>query len=379
MRGSIASFFVLGAPLVCACVGPPPKVPAQLDTARYESSHAWLCLPGRSDECAGDLSATELHADGTRTIEASPPPAASPKADCFYVYPTVDMSLIPGNHDDFLDRAPMAMATVAQAARFRETCALYVPFYRQVTIGSYLQPRRDLDGRLAFAFSDVDAAFEVYLQKYNHGRPIVLLGHSQGADMIARLVTKYFDGDPAMRARLVVATPIGAEVAVAKGSASRGTFVNVPACTRASETGCVIAYRSHAAGDAVDPGRAKPPAGYETLCVNPGDVEHNTMHAMSRAYLPITDRTRRRMRGADGVTTPFMMLRDFYAARCADGPDGYRYLEVAIAKAAGDVRENPVDFARMPFKKQLGLHLVDYQLPQGDLLDDVARRVAAWK
>ena len=239
--------------------------------------------------------------------------------------------------------------------------------------------RRSSTRVLSFAFSDVDAAFEVYLRKYNQGRPIVLLGHSQGAEMVARLVKKYFDGDAAMRAKLVVALPIGSEVEAPKGRVVGGTFANVPACTRAGETGCAIAYRTYAAGDPVDPGRAAPSPGEESLCVSPADVATNATRPLSRAYFFLTDCLRRRMHGVDGVTTPFVMLRDFYAARCVDGPAGYRHLEVSIAKAPGDARESPVDFDHLPLKKQLGLHVLDYQLPQGDLVDDVAQRVAAWK
>src|SRR5262249_40233892 len=117
----------------------------------------------------------------------SAPRTAEPPADCFYVYPTVDMKFFPGNHDDFSDRWPMSGATIAQAVRFRDVCALYVPLYRQVTIGTYVIGGPQLDDRLEFAYSDVEAAFRRYLAAYDRGRPLVLLGHSQGAHMITRL------------------------------------------------------------------------------------------------------------------------------------------------------------------------------------------------
>ena len=121
----------------------------------------------------------------------------------------------------------MSAVAASQAARFRETCAVYAPLYRQVTIGSYLH-EDTLESRLAFAFSDVEAAFRAYLAKYNRGRPIVLIGHSQGADMVIRLLQRVFDGDPAIRARLVVAMPIGWDVEVAKGKTVGATFANIP-------------------------------------------------------------------------------------------------------------------------------------------------------
>ena len=54
---------------------------------------------------------------------------------------------------------------------------------------------------------------------------------------------------------------------------------------------------------------------------------------------------------------------------CGDGPSAAaaHYLAVSLVKAPNDVRVSPIDLAKAPFKKQLGLHLLDYQLPQRDL------------
>jgi hypothetical protein len=361
--------------LLLGCV-PPPAVPPAVPPGRYAGGAGWLCLPGRDDACTRDLTATEIHADGSRSEERFEP-AREPKADCFYVYPTVDLSLIPRNHDDFSSVEPMAASTVAQAARFRESCALYVPLYRQVTIGTYLQSHEWLERGLAMAFADVEAAFSEYLAHYNRGRPIILLGHSQGAEMVVRLVRRFFDGDAAMRARLLVAMAIGGDVEAPRGQTAGKTFVNVPQCTTSTQTACVVAYRSHAAGQPVSAGYSAPRPGDTTVCVNPADVEGNTLHAFSGAYIPITKELLPRLHGVDGVATPWVVLRDFYAGQCVEGEGGYRYLEVSSGLTKGDVRVNPIDFDRMPLKKTLGLHLVDYQLPQGDLLALVRKRVAA--
>jgi hypothetical protein len=343
--------------------------------AGYANPASWLCLPDRTDTCAADLSATELRADGSRRVEPSVPPPRHPQADCFYVYPTVDLTLVPGNHEDFSDVRLIAAATVAQAARFRETCALYVPLYRQATMGTFVGAPDQLEQRLAIAFSDIEAAFEQYLAVHDRGRPLVLLGHSQGAQMITRLVRRFFDHDPRMRARLLVALIIGGDVEVPRGRAVGATFDNVPLCTRVDETGCVVAYRSHEDGAPVSPGRNLPAAGNETACVNPADVTTPDRRPFAGAYVPINGRLRDIMRGLAGIETPFVDIPDFYAGRCVDRPDGYRYLAVSLMKRPGDVRKSPVDLGALPFRGLLGLHLVDYQLPQRDLLSIVARRV----
>jgi hypothetical protein len=357
----------------------PPRPP---ETGHYARPTAWLCLPGRDDACARDLTATEIHADGTRSVERFVP-AADPKADCFYVYPTVDLNLIPKNHEDFSDLEPMSRVTVAQAARFRETCALYVPLYRQVTIGAYLRPPDDLEPRLAAAFADVEAAFAEYLARHDRGRPLVLLGHSQGAEMIVRLLKRFFD-DPespsaaALRARLLVALVIGGNVEAPSDRKTGGTFATVPFCTADDERGCVVAYRTHAAGVDVVAGRNAPKApGDTTVCVNPADIAGNAERPLSRSYLPLDGLARRRMRGVEDIKTPFVVLRDLYAGRCMQIDGGYRFFSVVAPAHAGDARTSPLDLDRVPFQRALGLHLLDFQLPQGDLLSLVAKRVAA--
>ena len=83
------------------------------------------------------------------------------------------------------------------------------------------------------------------------------------------------------------------------------------------------------------------------------------------------------LRGVDDVTSPFVLLRDFYSARCVAGRDGYRYLAVSETRRPGDQRRSPLDLSSSLFRTDLGLHLLDYQLAQGDLVDLVAERAAA--
>lgn len=369
-------------PLLFSCASAPaspptpasPAAPAPLATAdRYASPSQWLCLPGRDDACAGDLTATVLHADGTRTVEQSEPAASAPKVDCFYVYPTVDVSPDPGNHDDFRDLAAMSGAVLSQAARLRSSCAIYAPLYRQVTIGSYFHPD-SLEPRLATAFSDVEAAFREYLTHHNQGRPIVLVGHSQGADMVIRLVQRFFDHDDALRSRLVLALPVGWYVEVPKGKTKGATFENVPLCTSPDEAGCVLAYRSYeAAGSKQRAGGHSLKDGDVGACVNPAAIGSDALTPLSRTYFRVSNQTRRYLHTSD-IETPFVAFDGFYQAQCADGPDGVRFL--AISTAPGDARQDPVQYPLLPLHKYIGLHVLDMQLAQGDLVDLVARHVA---
>jgi hypothetical protein len=369
---SLVLALLLGACARGGTTTAPPSDPAPpLTTTR------WLCRPDLAladDPCrSADLTATELHADGTRTVVAHRA-AANPSVDCFYVYPTVDLELVPGNHADLADTRRMRATTIAQAARFTEACALWVPLYRQVTLGTYLQPKDTLERGLSFAFADVERAFAEYLAHADPSRKVVLVGHSQGAEMVNRLLRRFFDDDPAMRARLLLALPIGGDVDTLARSTRGGTTKNIPVCTRADETGCIVAYRTYAAGERVLPDRWAPAAGHATVCVSPGDLRPT----LSRTYFTVWPELRRFMHGIDDVTTPFVLLRDFYAARCVRGPDGYAWLEVSVQPAADDKRRSPVDLHDRRFRiGNLGLHILDMQLAQGDLVDMVASRAAA--
>ena len=303
---SLRFAMIAAAALTAACAPIPPltTLPPAAPGAtvgyaspKYSDGRRWLCRPDLpTDRCRVDLTTTEIHADGSRAVVLHPRPAHT-KVDCFYVYPTVDLGVFPGNHTDFEDLEPMAGTTEAQVALLGEVCDLYVPLYRQITIGTYLFGEAQREQRLAVAFSDVADAFAHYLGQYNHGRPIVLIGHSQGAEMVARLLRRFFDDDPALRARLLVAMPIGGWVEVPRGRLTGGTFANIPVCTRPDELGCVVAFHTHRAGSPVSPYSWAPKPGNEAVCVNPASVDRNERRWFSGAYFPVKGSTLRELRG----------------------------------------------------------------------------------
>jgi hypothetical protein len=359
---------------LCACARTAAPAPAHEEgqtaqKAEKAEKALWLCRPDRADDpcLRADLTVTELHPDGTRST-APRSAVENATADCFYVYPTVDLDLVPRNHEDLSDTRRMLAVTLAQAGGFRETCALWAPLYRQVTIGTYLQPREEREKRLARAFEDVERAFREYLSLVPPNRKIVVVGHSQGGEMVIRLLRKYFDGDAnaAMRERLVLGMPIGAEVEVPVGASAGATFTNLPVCTRPLETKCIVAYRTHMSGTHVDPDRWAPKPGNETVCVDPASLDAPGAKLAS-AVFPTTDAWGNRVRGLEDVTTPFAARSSFYSAACTRGDRGYAYLGVDFDDARID---------RLYAKTKLGLHILDMQLPQGDLVSLVRRRVS---
>src|SRR6185312_4254839 len=96
------------------------------------------------------------------------------------------------------------------------------------------------------------AAFHYYLDHYNHGRPYVLIGHSQGTIHLTRLLASEIENGPAA-ARLLSALLIGYAVEVPEGRPVGGSLQRTPLCTSNGQTGCVITYMSFRAGSPPQP------------------------------------------------------------------------------------------------------------------------------
>jgi hypothetical protein len=347
-----------------ASYGPPPTPPsASFPPIDYSAVSSWVCRGDQpTDACRQDMDATELRPDGSR-VRIPFTPAANPDVDCFYVYPTVDLRMTLGLHTDFSDTTNMRVVTRAQAARLGQVCRVFAPLYRQVTFGTFFS--KDVAQRnaaLERAYEDVRAAFDTYMQRFNGGHRVVLVGHSQGGGMIVRLLRERFDPDPAMRARLVVAMPIGADFTV-------GQFPNVPVCTRDDEQGCVVTFKTFVAGYAAR-SWSPIPAGRVTACVNPADVASNARSTLSQAMFPTRDTYGGPNPGPAFTDAPYLLVDDAYAAQCVEGVDGFRYLAVQATAPTPLPLTNPV------WRGALGLHVLDMQLSQGDLIEAVKRRDA---
>ena len=205
----------------------------------------WLCRPGLpNNPCLAKLTSTVVSPDGTTSVQSSTP-AKRPAVDCFYVYPTVspqpavnaDLTIDPAEED----------AAVAQASRFSQDCAVFAPMYRQITIAGGRSPASYRPGSPAVttAYDSLLGAWRDYLDHYNHGRGIVLIGHSQGASLLIKLVRSEIDSNPQKRKLLVSALIIGGNVVVPIGKDRGGSFANIPACHSEHQTGCVIAYSAY--------------------------------------------------------------------------------------------------------------------------------------
>jgi hypothetical protein len=347
-------------PTSVATGAPAAAAPTSTSTIDYADAASWLCRPGKTPSpCQTNLDATVKAADGSFT----PDPfiaATDPKIDCFSVYPTVSND--PGQNSDMVANAAENNVVVAQAARFASVCRLFAPIYRQVTltalnkgIGNFLDPQAH-----DRAYNDVLAAFQQYLAKDNQGRGFVLIGHSQGSMHLIRLIKEQIDPNPQVRSRLISALILGAGVRVPAGADVGGDFTNVPACRKPDQTGCVVAYSSF---NALSPPPSNSLFGRGgVLCVNPAALAGGP--ADLRGYYPAGNNP-----GAAGVTTPYVATKGSIQGECVN-QDGASYLQITAAPTIGI----PANISG----PQWGLHVIDVNLTQGDLIALVAKQAAAF-
>ena len=148
----------------------------------------WLCKPGmRANPCEPSLTTTVFSPAGKRLGVQHVQPAKRRRADCFYVYPTVSDQQQP-QATQVVDDVLRSIA-LQQTARYSRDCRVFAPVYRQVTIQGLLQSEHRHPGRCARqAYADVREAWRTYLRKYNHGRGVVLVSHSQGSFVLRKLI-----------------------------------------------------------------------------------------------------------------------------------------------------------------------------------------------
>jgi hypothetical protein len=164
--------------------------------------------------------------------------------DVFYVYPTAYSRTDP-SQPIFCPVDNPVMVQGAQAAYTRQAWAfrtfanIYAPYYRQIDAAYQLslppaEQEKNIEGPPAV---DVLAAFKYYLGHYNHGRPYILAGHSQGSAVLRYLLSSYMQSHPRVYGRMVAAYIVGQSVTptyladnphleYAKGAGDTGVIVS---------------------------------------------------------------------------------------------------------------------------------------------------------
>ena len=171
----------------------------------------------------------------------------SKPVDVFYVYPTVWAKADPAepnycaiDHPGMLQGA--ASAFTQQATAFETTGNIYAPFYRQADGASTLILTEDHRWEIVrkVPAADVTAAFDYYINNFNNGRPFIIAGHSQGANVMMFLLSEYMKTHAGVYARMIAAYVIGYPVTADFMAAN--THLHFAAGP--DDTGVIISYNT---------------------------------------------------------------------------------------------------------------------------------------
>ena len=326
---------------------------------------AWLCKPGAAENpCEVGLKTSVLSPDGSLLDVEKVKAPRRPKVDCFYVYPTVsDQKTV--NADLSIDPELRSIA-LYQAARYSSECRVFAPVYRQLTLKGLGEAGFGSEAA-ELAYSDVLAAWKKYMRKYNHGRGVVLISHSQGTFHLTRLIQEQIDRKRGKRGKLISALLLGGNATVGEGGGAGGSFENVPACGTKRQLGCAVGFSTF--NEDVPPGAifGRGPQGEDALCVNPakpggGPKKLRSIYP-SEPFAPGTTIAAGIAFAAPEplptVSTPWVEYRGAYTGECASADDT-DVLRINPAPGAPALRASPTP--------AWGLHLVDANIALGDLV-----------
>ena len=247
----------------------------------------------------------------------------SAKGDVFVVVPSVYRG---GEHwnlpSDDLRRKGKLQRIVRPnyVSPYGESGRLFAPFYRQASLYAFMTNREDSHFAQDLAYQDVKRSFDVFLNQSPPERPIVLVGHNQGASHVQRLLIDYFQGP--LKNRLAVAYVIDHPLPL---ESFEGPLSQLTPCTEPDQIGCVVAFGSFTPKDTVIAERFLEQSlvhngqEYEainnrpTLCINPLLWTQSEDYAPARLHLGGVA-----AEGLDPDMTPASMTKQS-GAQCSSG------------------------------------------------------------
>jgi hypothetical protein len=210
-----------------------PKIPFQTyrppPAPDYAQPGSWALLPARPDSAA----------------------ATDPPADVFFVHPTT----FDGGKDW---NGPIADARAARllsgamlpnyAQPFARSGRLFAPRYRQASLYTALTLRDDARDARRFAYGDVRAALDYFLDHFNQGRPLIVVGVEQGGTLVDRLMREELAARPTLIRRLAAVYIVDATVL----AGDHGPTSSLPACTQPGQPRCLVGWNQEFAFDQAD-------------------------------------------------------------------------------------------------------------------------------
>lgn len=308
---------------------------------RYDDEKNWAALPERKDNA-------DIVPKGSNETDNQ----GSAKVDAFYIHPTsyllgsgwnASTSNLLANFITDYGMMPQ------QAAVYNGVAKVYAPRYRQASQGAQVNPftLQDRAQALALAYSDVQRAFDHFLDHYNGDRPFIIGSHSQGTTHAIPLLRYLFTERPRAAKRLIAAYVIGNTVD------ERWLSDLLPVCQSSTDTGCYISWNAIAEGGDDSHWKSKG----QPVCVNPLSWAQNETAVDKSANL-----------GSLPLTGPYFLDAPHpqqTGAQCKDG-----ILWITPPSEAG------YDLALFPGG---GYHAYDYNLFWMNLRLNLKERVQAFE
>jgi Protein of unknown function (DUF3089) len=326
----------------------------------------WLCRPGQQpDPCTASLTTTVIGPNGSRHV-VHYEDALNPPIDCFYLYPNITHQRATNANLD-IDPQETAIAEL-EASPFSQVCRVFAPMYRE---GTGLVTGAAAATEAKVAYNSVLNAWNDYLEHYNDGRGIVLIGHSEGSYQLAQLLTQHVDQVPAVRKLLVSAIITGANLPVYKKG--QGPLMTIGPCSSSTQTGCVMDFNAYSQSPPSNPmfGVYPQPSidghAVEDVCTNPANLAGGSgvLISMYRTQLPTQEVEGSVSHGIFGSSpptsmTPWIEYDGLYSANCVTR-NGAHVLKVVTDPGAPTLHPNP--------DSSWGLHLDDPNLAMGNLVN----------
>jgi hypothetical protein len=333
---------------------------ALLLTAAFLTSPALAQTAPQAPDYAA--SANWSNAAGALPVGASKAIKAQ-SVDVFYIHPTTfrsadgQMNADPADaqSNKWVDESVVAR----QASAFTGCCRVFAPRYRAASYNSFSDPAKQ-KAAFALAYSDVERAFDYFLEHHAMGRPFIIAGHSQGAFHAATLLEKRIEGTP-LQKRLVAAYIIG--INLSEGDFGR-RFKQARPCATPKENGCVLQWEAILEGSDVTTAEKRAQStfvasygdvpGKQTVCINPLTFDARKPTADSKSAMGSVP-------GDPGFGPMHPLIAGKISARCEQG--------LLVVKVDPTLELKPLPGGSM--------HYHDVGLFWADLRADAVRRAKA--
>ncbi len=306
----------------------------------YQLAENWAALPAMEDYA-------DIVPDNSGAVNRQ----LGAKVDVFFIHPT--SFILSSDWNAGLDNT-MANLGVdygilpQQASVYNGVARVYVPRYRQASLGAQMQQKMPEQKQLALnlAYTDVKSAFDYFLQHYNQGRPFIIASHSQGTTHGVPLLQYIYQHKPQVAKRMVAAYLIGNTVTQSSLAST------LPICAKPQQTGCYLSWNAMLEGGDGHHWYKKG----QPVCVNPLSWKQDNQAVTAEYNLGSIP-----LKGPLVVDAPHKNLT---GAQCKDGllwvqePDVSGYTQILF-----------------PGKS---LHMVDYGLFYMNIRENLINRVQSY-